>query len=199
MIKIMNMILTEGRGKSTSETRAPLKWASKQQLGNYLATMKQSPRISQQHILVNILKQPHNHWQHLGNWYPHVKNTQNILATAKQLLGNHPQHTSNCLRTSRVTRVTLVLWIGNEALRELLTLWERIWACRLSEALIESHQFIGWWRNAAPDALTSSAYTGERAIYSSDLSAEKNPVGSVRSLAANAASRPLFREQGLRE
>lgn len=67
---MMDMILTEGRAKSTPETkktRAPLKWASKQQLGNYLATMKQSPRISQQHILVNILKQPHNYWQHLGN------------------------------------------------------------------------------------------------------------------------------------
>ncbi len=64
---------------------------------------------------------------------------------------------------------------------------------------IESCQFIGWCRDAAPDALTSSAYIGERAIYSSDFSAEKNPVGSVRSLAANTASRSLFREQGLRE
>ncbi len=36
---------------------------------------------------------------------------------------------------------------------------------------IESRQFIGWWRDAAPDALTSSAYIGERAIYSSDFSA----------------------------
>ncbi len=41
----------------------------------------------------------------------------------------------------------------------------------MSEALIESRQLIGWWRDAAPDALTSSAYTGERAIYSSDFSA----------------------------
>ncbi len=41
----------------------------------------------------------------------------------------------------------------------------------MSEALIESCQFIGWWRDAAPDALTSSAYTGKRAIYSSDFSA----------------------------
>ncbi len=69
----------------------------------------------------------------------------------------------------------------------------------MSEALIESRQFIGWWRDAAPDALMSSAYTGECAIYSSDFSAENNPVGSVRSLAANAASRSLLREQGLRE
>ncbi len=69
----------------------------------------------------------------------------------------------------------------------------------MSEAPIESPQFIGWWRDAIPDAITSSAYTGERAIHSSDFSAEKNPVGSVRSLAANAASRSLFREQGLRE
>ncbi len=69
----------------------------------------------------------------------------------------------------------------------------------MSEAPIESRQFIGWWRDAVSDAITSSAYTGERAIHSSDFSAEKNPVGSVRSLAANAASRSLFREQGLRE
>ncbi len=41
----------------------------------------------------------------------------------------------------------------------------------MSEALIESHQLNGWWCDAAPDALTSSAYTGERAIYSSDFSA----------------------------
>ncbi len=32
-------------------------------------------------------------------------------------------------------------------------------------------QFIGWWHDAGPDALTSSAYTGERAICSSDFSA----------------------------
>ncbi len=36
---------------------------------------------------------------------------------------------------------------------------------------IESRQFIGWWRDATPDALTSSAHIGERAIYSSDFSA----------------------------
>ncbi len=47
--------------------------------------------------------------------------------------------------------------------------------------------------------MTSSGHTGERAIHSSDFSAEKNPVGSMRSLAANAVSRSLFREQGLRE
>ncbi len=100
-------------------------------------------------------------------------------------------------KMSRVTRVTLVLWIGNETLR----------AARFGNAFcltdvwnpIESCQFNGWWRDAAPDALTSSVYIGERAIYSSDFSAEKNPVGSVRSLAVNAASRSLFREQGLSE
>ncbi len=64
---------------------------------------------------------------------------------------------------------------------------------------IESRQFIGWWRDAVSDAMTSSGHTGERAIHSSDFSAEKNPVGSLRSLAANAVSRSLFREQGLRE
>ncbi len=70
---------------------------------------------------------------------------------------------------------------------------DRVWAH------IESRQFIGWWRDAISDAMTSSGHTGERAIHSSDFSAEKNPVGSVRSLAANAVSRSLFREQGLRE
>ncbi len=69
----------------------------------------------------------------------------------------------------------------------------------MSETHIESRQFIGWWRDAVSDAITSSAHTGERAIHSSDFSAEKIPVGSVRSLAANAASHSLFRELGLRE
>ncbi len=41
----------------------------------------------------------------------------------------------------------------------------------MSEAPIESRQFIGWWRDAISDAITSSAYTGERAIHSSDFSA----------------------------
>ncbi len=39
----------------------------------------------------------------------------------------------------------------------------------MSEAPIESRQFIGWWRDAVSDAITSSAYTGERAIHSSDF------------------------------
>ncbi len=47
-------------------------------------------------------------------------------------------------RTSWVTHVTLVLWIGKETLHKAKALWERPWACRLSEALIESCQFIGW-------------------------------------------------------
>ncbi len=41
----------------------------------------------------------------------------------------------------------------------------------MSEAPIESRQFIGWWRDTISDAITSSAYTGERAIHSSDFSA----------------------------
>ncbi len=59
----------------------------------------------------------------------------------------------------------ILLWfsiIGSLNAAWAFTLWERPWACRLSEACIESRQFIGWWRNAAPDVLTSSAYTGER-------------------------------------
>ncbi len=90
-------------------------------------------------------------------------------------------------KTSRVTRVTLVLWIGNETLRSFSTLWERL---RVTESWthIESRQFIGWWRDAVSDAMTSSGHTGERAIHSSDFSAEKNPVrqreklGSERSV-----------------
>ncbi len=102
-------------------------------------------------------------------------------------------------KTSRVIRVTLVLWIGNETLRSLALRIGNAHRVTESETHIESRQFIGWWRDAVSDAMTSSGHTGERAIHSSDFSAEKNPVGSVRSLAANAASRSLFREQGLRE
>ncbi len=47
-------------------------------------------------------------------------------------------------------------------------------------------------------AITTS-YTGECVICSSDFSDKKVHVGSLRSLAANTASRSLFREQGLRE
>ncbi len=50
------------------------------------------------------------------------------------------------VKTSRVTRVTLVLWIGNKTLRKAKMLWECPWACRLPEALIESRQLIGEWR-----------------------------------------------------
>ncbi len=41
----------------------------------------------------------------------------------------------------------------------------------MSEALIESRQLIGWWRDAVSDAITSSAYD-ERTIHSSDFSEE---------------------------
>ncbi len=51
------------------------------------------------------------------------------------------------------------------------TLLRTLPAWPMSEALIESRQFIGWWRDAVFDAITSSAYTGEHAIYSSDFSA----------------------------
>ncbi len=40
-----------------------------------------------------------------------------------------------------------------------------------SETHIESGQFIGWWRDAISDAMTSSGHTGKRAIHSSDCSA----------------------------
>ncbi len=106
------------------------------------------------------------------------------------------KHVFRSLKTSRVTHVTLVLWIGNETLRA--SRFGNASCVTESEALIESCQFIGWWRDAVSDAITSSAYTDKRAIHS-DFSAEKNPVGSVRSLAAYAASRSLFREQGLHE
>ncbi len=57
----------------------------------------------------------------------------------------------NCMRqdplskTSRVTRMLLDLWIGNETLCKLRCFGNARWVCRLSEALIESRQFIGWW------------------------------------------------------
>ncbi len=41
------------------------------------------------------------------------------------------------------------------------TLWGTPPAWAMSEALIESRQFIGWWRDAVSDAITSSAYTSE--------------------------------------
>ncbi len=53
-------------------------------------------------------------------------------------------------RTSLVTRGTFVLWIGNETLHKAYTLWERPWACRLSETHIESCQFFGWWCGCHP-------------------------------------------------
>ncbi len=40
-----------------------------------------------------------------------------------------------------------------------------------SETHIESRQYIGWWRDAISDAMTSSGHTGERAIHSSNFSA----------------------------
>ncbi len=60
--------------------------------------------------------------------------------------------------TSRVTRVTLVLWIGNETLRLTLCFCTPP-AWPMSEAPIESRRFVGWWRDAVSDAITSSAYT----------------------------------------
>ncbi len=66
--------------------------------------------------------------------------------------------------------ITLFSFIGNLTLRSFSTLWERL---RVTESWthIESRQFIGWWRNAVSDAMTSSGHTGERAIHSSDFSA----------------------------
>ncbi len=60
-------------------------------------------------------------------------------------------------------------FIGNSTLRS-LTLRERL---RVTESWthIESRQFIGWWRDAVSDAMTSSGHTGEHAIHSSDFSA----------------------------
>ncbi len=60
-------------------------------------------------------------------------------------------------------------FIGNSTLRS-VTLRERL---RVTESWthIESRQFIGWWRDAVSDAMTSSGHTGEHAIHSSDFSA----------------------------
>ncbi len=60
-------------------------------------------------------------------------------------------------------------FIGNSTLRSFThrecPLRDRVWTH------IESRQFIGWWRDAICDAMTSSDHTGERAIHSSDFSA----------------------------
>ncbi len=69
--------------------------------------------------------------------------------------------------------------IHQRNLKKILLRCSLSWASRFGNAScvtdvwnpIESRQFIGWWRDAAPDALTSSAYIGECAIYSSDFSA----------------------------
>ncbi len=64
---------------------------------------------------------------------------------------------------------------------------------------IESRQFIGWWRDAVSDQwrrqviLANAPSTPQISLPKRILSA------SLRSLAANAVSRSLFREQGLRE
>ncbi len=63
----------------------------------------------------------------------------------------------------------LFSFIGNSTLRS-FTLRDRL---RVTESWthIESRQFIGWWRDAVSDAMTSSGHTGESAIHSSDFSA----------------------------
>jgi len=62
-------------------------------------------------------------------------------------------------------------FIGNSTLRSLaLRIGERLPRDRVW-AHIESRQFIGWWRDAVSDAMTSSGHTGERTIHSSDFSA----------------------------
>ncbi len=67
------------------------------------------------------------------------------------------------------THTWVFSFIGNSTLRS-FTLRERL---RMTESWthIESRQFIGWWRDAVSDAMTSSGHTGERAIHSSDFSA----------------------------
>ncbi len=60
-------------------------------------------------------------------------------------------------------------FIGNSTLRSL-----RIGNAHCvteSETHIESRQFIGRWRDAISDAMTSSGHTGECAIHFSDFSA----------------------------
>ncbi len=72
--------------------------------------------------------------------------------------------------SGRVMHVAeLFSFIGNSTLRSFTLrerpLRDRVWTH------IESRQFIGWWRDAVSDAMTSSGHTGERAIHSSDFSA----------------------------
>ncbi len=63
------------------------------------------------------------------------------------------------LKTSRVTYVTHVLWVGNEILRSFKQ-WEHPQVRQLSEAIIESRQFIGWWREIPPFAACTKTPTG---------------------------------------
>ncbi len=79
----------------------------------------------------------------------------------------------------------LLIQIPGASIKSLLHLWVLFhrWTQRCVETLresplrdrvwthIESRQFIGWWRDAISDAMTSSGHTGERAIHSSDFSA----------------------------
>ncbi len=74
-------------------------------------------------------------------------------------------------RCQKATEVKLQFSIiGNSTLRELSRFGNASCVTDVWNP-IESRQFIGWWRDAISDAITSSAYTGECAIHSSDFSA----------------------------
>ncbi len=67
-----------------------------------------------------------------------------------------------------VTYVTHVLWEGNVTL-DSFTQWEHPQVWRLSEAHIESRQFIGWWCEIPPQRNTFTFMHLADAFIQSDL------------------------------
>ncbi len=106
-------------------------------------------------------------------------------------------------RTSRVTRVTLVLWIGNETLRSLPS------SSRCRQGSFRQRNLRSGWRVRQYD-LTTSLRQRRRHCVRDGVAPSANELAwfymgsdSVTQWAFskrfNAVSRSLFREQGLRE
>ncbi len=101
-------------------------------------------------------------------------------------------------RTSRVTRVTLVLWIGNETLRSLPS------SSRCRQGSFRQRNLRSGWRVRQYDLTTSLRQRRRRAISQwIGVILHGFQTHAVTQWAFpkrfNAVSRSLFREQGLRE
>ncbi len=100
-------------------------------------------------------------------------------------------------RTSRVTRVTLVLWIGNETLRSLPS------SSRCRQGSFRQRKLRSGWRVRQYDLTTSLRQRWRHAIsqwIGVILYGFQTRSRSGRSRCVSyAVSRSLFREQGLRE